>query len=170
MKKFFITGISGSGKSSVLEKLAEMGFLVIDIDSVDGLCKWVNNNTLQEEKWKHGMTNEWYKNHKYICDKEKLTNLLNVYKNTVFVAGLPSNRRELLDLFDKVFLLQCREETFIKRIKERTSHDFGKHILEQENILSWYKDFEADMLKRGAVTINTDCPLANVVDEICSLL
>ena len=84
------------------------------------------------------------------------------------ISGLPSNRRELLDLFNKVFLLQCREKTFLERINKRTSHDFGKHILEQENILSWYKDFEADMLERGASPINTDRPLVDVVEEILS--
>ncbi|MEK7140507.1 MAG: hypothetical protein AAB815_01855 [Patescibacteria group bacterium] len=113
------------------------------------------------------MTNEWYKNHKYICDKERLVSLMNKHKGVIFVAGLPSNRRELLDLFDKVFLLQCREETFLKRLIERTSHDFGKHILEQKNLLSWYKDFVTDMLERGAISINTDRPLSEVVDDIC---
>lgn len=168
MKKFFITGISGSGKSSVLEGLKQKGFSTIDIDDILGLCQWVNNDTLKIEKWEHGMNNEWYKNHKYICDKIKLINFMNQCKGIVFVAGLPSNRHELLDLFDKVFLLQCKEETFIKRIKERISHDFGKHILERENILSWYKNFETDMLERGAVPINTDRFLINVVDEILS--
>lgn len=168
MKNFFITGISGTGKSSILEKLKEKKIYTIDIDEINGLCQWINNNTLKIEKWEPGMTNEWYHDHKYICDKKKLIDLMNKSKDRVVVAGLPSNRRELLELFDKVFLLQCREETFLKRIKERTSHDFGKHILEQENIFSWYKDFEIDMLERGAIAINTDQPLEDVVEEVIS--
>ena len=166
MKKFFITGISGSGKSSVLEKINEKGFSVIDIDSVGGLCKWIHVDTQREEKWSHGMTEGWYKSHKYICDKKKLSLLIASSKSDVFVAGLPSNRRDLLELFDKVFFLQCKEDTSLKRIKERISHDFGKHVLEQENLLSWYKDFEADMLNRGAISINTDRPLVNVAEDI----
>ncbi len=168
MKKFFITGISGSGKSSILKELKLKGFSTIDIDDIEGLCTWVNNNTLKIEKWKHGMTDEWYNNHKYICDKEKLVNLMNKHNGVVVVACLPSNRRELLALFDKVFILQCAEDTFIKRIKERTNNDFGKHVLEQENLLSWYKNFETDMLARGAISINTDQSLMTVVNDIIS--
>ena len=168
MNKFFITGISGSGKSSVLQELAKKGFSTIDIDDINGLCEWVNNDTLKVEKWEHGMTKEWYQNHKYICDKTKLVDLMNKNSNDVIVAGLPSNRYELLDLFDKVFLLQCKEETFIKRLTDRTNNDFGKHDLEKENILSWYKNFETKMLDRGAVPINADLPLVDVVSNIVS--
>ena len=92
----------------------------------------------------------------------------NSQKDIVVVAGLFNNRLELWDLFDKVFLLQCKEETFLKRITERENHNFGKHLLEQENILSWYKNFEKEILKEGAILINTNQPLADVVGEILS--
>ena len=168
MKKFFITGVSGVGKSSVAEKLSQKGIYAIDIDAVGGLCQWVDNDTLKIDQWRSGMTNEWYQKHKYICYKEKLADLMSNYKDGVVVVGLPSNHYELLDLFDKVFLLQCKEETFIKRLTERTNNNFGKHALEKENILSWYKNFETKMLERGAISINADQPLIDVVDEISS--
>jgi len=169
MKIFYITGISGVGKSSLTEKLAEKGVFSIDADSVKGLTHWIDNNTKGISKWHPGMSNNWYKKHKYICDKEKLINLINTSnKDNVVVAGLFGNRSELWDLFDKVFLLHCKEETFLKRIKERENHNLGKHILEKENILSWYKDFEKKVLEEGAIPINVDRPLVDVVDEIFS--
>jgi len=168
-KVFYITGISGAGKSSVVEKLAQKGVFPIDADSVKGLTHWIDKETEEVSGWHPGMSQEWYSKHKYICDKEKLIDLIkNSYKNIVVVAGLFNNRFELQNLFYKVFLLQCKEETFLKRIAERESHDFGKHILEQENILSWYKNFEKEVLKEGAIPINTDRPLVDVVDEIFS--
>ena len=168
MKKFFITGVSGVGKSSVAEKLSQKGIYAIDIDAIEGLCQWVDNDTFKIDQWHPGMTNEWYQKHKYICDKEKLTNLMFNYKDVVVVVGLPSNHYELLGLFDKVFLLQCKEETFIKRLTERTNNDFGKHDLEKENILSWYKNFETKMLKKGAISINANPPIIDVVANIIS--
>ena len=164
--KIFITGISGVGKSSVAEKLFQHGIPSIDIDNIEGLCRWVNNTTHEIKAWNPGMTQEWYENHKYICDEEKLINLMNQYNGMVVVVGLPSNRHDLLHLFNKIFLLQCGEETFLKRIDERTSHDFGKNIREKENILSWYKNFEEKMLEKGAIAINTEEPLNDVVDKI----
>jgi dephospho-CoA kinase len=169
MKTFYITGISGTGKSSVVEKLAEKGVFSIDADSVKGLTHWIDRDTKKITEWSPGMSDEWYKKHQYICNKEKLTNLIkNSPEKIVAVAGLFNNRSELRDLFDKVFLLQCKEETFLKRITERENHNFGKHILEQENILSWYKNFEREVLEEGAISINTDRSLAEVVDEIFS--
>jgi len=91
---------------------------------------------------------------------------MNNYKNVVVVVGLPSNRNEMLGLFDKVFLLHCKEETFLKRIDERASHDFGKHILDKQNILSWYKNFEEKMLGKGAIAINTEGSLDKVVEKV----
>ncbi|MFA6000439.1 MAG: AAA family ATPase [Candidatus Paceibacterota bacterium] len=170
MKKFFITGVPGIGKTSVGESLSLKGISVIDIDSIEGLCQWVNNNTQEIEKWNPGMTDEWYKNHKYICDKELLTKLINNYNDTVVVVGMPSNRHDLLDLFDKTFLLQSREETFLKRLTNRTNSNFGKHTSDRENVLTWYKNFEMKMLERGAIPINADLPLADVVEEIYSHL
>jgi dephospho-CoA kinase len=167
MKVFYITGVPGTGKSTVVQKLAEKGVFSIDADSVRGLTHWIDNDTGEVSEWHQGMSNDWYKKHKYICDKEKLINLINNSpKDKVAVAGFFNNRSELWSLFNKVFLLHCDEETFLKRIIERENHDFGKHILERENILKWYKNFEKEVLEEGAIPINTDCPLVEVVEEI----
>jgi len=170
MKKvFYITGISGAGKSTVVEKLAEKGVFPIDADSVKGLTHWIGKATRKISEWSPGMSQDWYSKHKYICDKEKLINLINNSpKDIVVVAGLFNNRSELRDLFDKVFLLQCKKETFLKRITVRENHNFGKHILEKENILSWYKNFEKEVLEEGAIPINADRSLMEVVEEILS--
>ncbi len=82
------------------------------------------------------------------------------------VVGLADNQSELFELFDKVFLLQCSEEAFLSRIKERTNHNFGKHDSEKEMLLGYYKEFENDILEKGAISMNTDKPLDIVVDEI----
>jgi len=63
-------------------------------------------------------------------------------------------------------LLKCDEKTFLKRITERENHNFGKHPLDQENILSWYKNFEREVLEEGAIPVNTEKLLKDVVDEI----
>jgi dephospho-CoA kinase len=169
MKVFYITGVSGVGKSSVVKKLAEKGVFSIDADSVRGLTHWIDKNTKEKSEWHPGMSKDWYWKNEYICYKEKLVDLIkNSSKDIIVVAGLFYNRSDLLDLFDKVFLLHCKEEIFLKRIIERENHNFGKHILEQENILSWYKNFENEVLKEGAIPINTDRPLVDVVEEIFS--
>ena len=150
MKKFCITGVSGVGKSSVAEKLKEKGIYTIDIDEVDGLCNWINNDTKKISYWYSGIDKEFFETHKYICDKEKLIALMNEHEGVVVVVGLADNSN-FLNLFDKTFLFYCDEKVFLKRIKERINNDFGKHKSEQEIILVWYKDFNMEMLGKGAI-------------------
>jgi|SRR3989338_4952394 len=166
MQKFYITGISGNGKSSVALKLKEKGIPAIDIDEIKGLCRWVNKNTHEISHWRSGIGKDFFETHEYICDKEKLVALMNKYKDIVVVIGLADNQSEFLDLFDKIFLFYCDEEIFIKRIKERTNHNFGKHPSEQKMILGWYKNFEKEMLDKGAIAINTEGSLDKVVEKV----
>jgi len=168
VKRFYITGVSGVGKSSVSEMLNQRGIYSIDIDAEKGLCSWVNKNTHKKSHWKPGIGTDWLDVHDWICDKSKLIQLMDQAKDVVVVVGSASNQSEYMNLFDQVFFLHCSEETFIERIKVRTNNDFGKHTSEQERILSWSKVFEEKMLKEGAIAINTDKLLVEVVDELVS--
>lgn len=166
MKTFYITGVSGVGKSSVSEMLNQKGISSFDIDSVKDLCHWINKETLEKSDWHSGLGNDWHEAHEWICNKEKLIHLISQHKDIVVIVGCASNQDEFLDLFDKVFLLNCTSETFLKRIDERTNNDFGKHRIEKERILNWYKDFESKLIKQGAIPIDTEEPLKLVVEKI----
>ncbi len=165
MKKFYITGVSGTGKSTTGEELKKKGFHVVDIDKVSGLCKWVNKNTSEIYHGHAGTNKEFFKNNKRICDKEQLFSLFEGHDISIAV-GLTDNQKEYLDLFDKVFLLRTDNEIFIKRIIERTNNDFGKHESVQEMMKDWHKDFERKMIDMGAIPINTNKPLEEVVEEV----
>jgi dephospho-CoA kinase len=165
--KIFITGVSGTGKSTTIEKLQEKGIHAIDIDAVPGLCRWVHTGTQEVAHWHSGIGSEFFETHQYICDREKLIALMNEVPGPVVVAGISDTQTHtLFDLFDKIFLFRCDEEVFLKRIKERTSHDFGKHESEQEMIRGWYKEFEQEMLNKGAMPIDTDQPVEQIVARI----
>lgn len=166
MKRFYITGVSGTGKSTTGEALQKRGFHVIDIDDhVYNLCKWVHKNTGEIAQTHSSTDNQFFKNHKRICDREKLIELMND-KQIVFVVGLTDNQSEILDLFDKIFLLSCDENTLIHRIVNRTNNFFGKHESEQKMILMGYKKYEKEMLDLGAISITTNKPLNEIVEEI----
>lgn len=168
MKKIYITGISGTGKSTISEELNKKGIYSIDIDSIKGLCHWENKKTFEKANWYSGIGSEFFKTHKYICDEKKLFALINKNKDIVVVVGITDNQSDFFSSFDKVFLLHCSEETFLKRIKNRTDHDFGKHKTEQKMILGWYKKFEKETLDKGAVPINTEDFIESVVKNIIS--
>ncbi len=165
-KRYYITGICGTGKSTVGEELNKRGMYAIDQDSkVYGLCSWKNTKTKEDAHFEYGIGKEFLEAHDWYCDIEKLKKLLGGADKTTFVCGVTANQDEYLYLFDKVFLLQCSPETFIKRIDTR-SKKFGKHSSEKEHLLSWHDELEQGLINKGAIVINSENPIDFVVDEI----
>ncbi len=160
MKKIFVTGISGTGKTTISEELVKRGFQTISMDETENLCWWINKETKEKVDWEVELNRDFTSKHEWICDVEYLKKLLSKKDaDLVFVLGCSENQDDFLDIFDKVLLLQCKPETFFKRLADRTNNDFGKHPSVQDAILVWYKDFENGLLENGAVSINTDRPL-----------
>jgi broad-specificity NMP kinase len=172
MNKFYITGVFGTGKSTLATELEKRSVTAFDIDSVAGLCHWRNRATHERADYQYGIGKDWLDAHEWICDTEKLKSLLNGANGNVVVLGLASNQDSFLNLFNKVFLLRCRQETFLHRLSTRNGENqFAKDKSEQEHILSWYKDFEANALKNGAIPIDTDENSAvDIADEILTLI
>ena len=169
MNKFYITGIAGTGKSTLVKELEKRNIRAFDMDAVPELCHWKNKLTGKKAKYYSGIGRDWIEAHDWICDKDRLMELLDIENKTiVVVAGIASNHDEYLDLFDKVFLLHCPEEIFLHRLRTREKNEFAKEKSEQEQVLSWYKDFEAKMLKKGAVSIDTESTIDVVADQVIS--
>ncbi len=166
MKKIYITGISGTGKTTIAEELEKKGFHTIGIDETSNLCSWTNKET--QEKVERGVeiNREFTSKHNWICDIEYLKKLLDKDIDLVFVVGVASNQDNFLDLFDKILILQCKPETFIKRIKNRSNNVFGKDKTVREHILEWYEDFENKMLQKGAISIDVEQPIDTVIKEV----
>lgn len=168
MSAYYITGIAGTGKSAVGEILEKENFKVFDLDAIEGFCHWRHKETGEEAKYNTGVGKDWLDAHDWICDKQKLRKILEENKESdVVIVGIAYNQEEFLDYFDKVFLLYCSERTLLERLNTRDDgNNFGKNESEQEQILSWYKDFQERMTKLGAIPVNTDQSLADVVEKI----
>ncbi len=159
----YITGNSGTGKSSIAKALSAQGIKAIDID--DNLCHWENKYTHETVGLEPGSSDEWHEAHDWVCDIERLKKMIGIAGDVV-VVGCPANQDECLDLFDKFFVLQCRPETIVTRIQQRDDNDFGKHPAEQKRILDWQKTFDDEMIQKGATPLDAERPLSVVAAEI----
>jgi dephospho-CoA kinase len=167
MANFYITGTSGVGKSTVVKELNARGIFAYDIDAVPKLCHWRNKATGIKADWHSGIGRDWLEAHEWICDEAMLKKMLKNDAVDTVIAGLAFNQNDFLNLFDKIILLHCEEKTFLHRLDIREGEDaFAKDKSEQKYLLSWYREYEEEMVRRGAISINTEDPLEVVVEKI----
>ena len=171
MKKIYITGVSGSGKSAIAKELEKRGIFAFSIDEVEGLCNWVDRETQQIDN-NYIPSLDWLNAHDWICNVERLKQLLDSEKELVIVTGISTNQDEYLNLFDKILLLQGSEKTFMDRMEKRHNNpgenSFGKHSVEREYAGAIHKDFEKKFINMGAILINAENPIEDVIEDILS--
>ena len=139
----FVTGMSGTGKSSVLTELARRGHRVVDTDY--GGWTAVESEPLWRE--------------------DRIRELLDGQGDeTLFISGCVANQGVFYDRFDAVVLLSAPADVILERVAVRSTNDFGKTDAERDRIIS---DLEAvePILRRGATAeIDTRAPLAEVAE------
>ena len=129
--KVFITGVAGTGKSTISKALNEKGIYSIDFSDHPEFRYWRDRNTKQKVAYAATNDRTWFDRNESVCYLEKLKEVLSQHENVV-ITGVATGT-EHLDLFDKVLLLQCRSETFIERMETR-DRVFGKTKEEQDKI------------------------------------
>ena len=167
--KIYITGVSGTGKTTLAKELNKKGIATYSIDEVDGLCYWVNKTDGHIVNYEATLNKEFIDSHKWVCDVEQLKKLINT-ADPIIILGLAENQEEFINLFNKVLLLQCPPEVFLQRIMERKDNDFGKDPSAQEFIKSSYQEFETKLLEHGAISIDANRPINDVLQSILSFL
>jgi len=170
-KGFLITGIPGTGKSTIIKNLQKKKLLAFDIEEIEGLCYWRDKKTSKKVQYHSGVGKDWLDTHEWVCDINKLKEIVGGQNETVIIGGITSNQNEYLPLFDKIFLLRCGRNTFINRLKARSRRDeYGKTVTERQMILDSYRAFEKDLIGRGAVPISTEDSIDEVIDKVISMV
>jgi len=170
MPLIYITGISGSGKSSVREELLKRGYETYGTDE-DDLAHFYNNETsepIQHHVTADERTPEWRSQHTWKVQRAAVEKLHEKARlKPIFLCGVVANDAdELWDLFDIIFALTVDEETLRHRIVTRKNNDHGKNAHEFANLLEWQKTAAEDYKKLGASLIDASRPLQEVVGEI----
>jgi len=169
MPLIYITGVEGSGKSTVSKYLNSKGYNALDIDD-EGLAKRYYKNTWEltdNLPSTSEPTYDWYNEREW---KMKPSDVLMIKQrsgtNLLFLCGITDNFKDIKDLVDKTICLSLPESIVIQRIQTRTNDDFGKIEAQLKYILKKHSSYEDDNERSGSIMIDASMPLSQVVDSI----
>ncbi len=149
MKRVLLTGMSGTGKSSVIRALGACGFRAVDTD--DGWCESLPDG---RQRWREDAIGQ-------LLDTED--------GDVLFVAGCEENQVRFHPRFDLIILLSAPAGVLAGRLASRTVNSFGKAPGELARVLDDLQAVEPLLRKAATHEIRTTRPLADVVAEIVQL-
>jgi adenylate kinase family enzyme len=156
MTRVLVTGMSGTGKSSVLEELARRGYRAVDTDD-PGWTDWV---AVPDEPG----------GGEYLWVEDRMTELLDLDDpRTLFVQGCVRNQVKFYDRFDAVVLLSAPAPVLLERIAGRTTNDWGKSPEERDLILHQLETVEPQLRAGCTHQLDASRPLDQVVADLVAI-
>jgi broad-specificity NMP kinase len=169
MNKYLITGVAGTGKSTVAKELRKRGYAAYDTE--EGFSYYVEKATGERCAYPATPSQEWYDKHERVFDEKVLINLFKKHANEpLFIASITANQAKYYPQFDKIFLLNSPDDVITHRLGTRTGNYFGRHPLDLQRVIGRHQQFDDELRALGAIEINTTQPINSVVDEILSHL
>ncbi|HKW22860.1 MAG TPA: AAA family ATPase [Ktedonobacterales bacterium] len=164
MKRILVTGMSGTGKSTVIGELATRGYKAVDADT-DEYSEWVkvvgNTSALGSPAWG---ARDW------VWREDRMQALLSTEDaDVLFVSGCAANMRTFLPQFDHVVLLSAPADILVERLRTRTTNSYGKDPEEITRMLELVETVEPLLRRAAGHEIDTSAPLSDVVAALLRL-
>ena len=141
MSRVLVTGMSGAGKSTILDELRRRGLLAVDTD-YDG---W----EVSDGTW----------------DESRMDRLLSRHQDVV-VSSTVENQVHFYDRFEHIVLLSAPLEVLMQRLRERTNNPYGKSSAERAELARYVVTIEP-LLRRGAtVELDGQRPVVELADDV----
>lgn len=157
MTAILLTGMSGTGKSTVITELSHRGFEAVDTD-YHGYIERAEAHDAQnasEPMWR----------------EDKITNLLDQARSgPLFVSGCVANQHRFYPRFAAVVLLSAPLETVHQRVSTRTNNAFGHTDEDRARIAADLQDIEPLLRADATAEIDTRLPLGNVVAQVIAFV
>jgi len=149
MKRVLVTGMSGTGKSSLLTELAARGYRTVDTDygdyfeTVDG-----------ERLWREDRVSAL------------LSSAPDELPGVLFVQGTTRNQGLFYPRFHHIVLLSAPAEVLAERLTTRTTNPYGKDPAELAETLEYKKTVEPLLRTAATLEVVSTVPVAQVADIV----
>lgn len=157
-----ITGMSGTGKSTVIAELSRRGFSTIDAET-DEWCEWGPPPPIAGLS--PASSPDW------IWREERIQALLTAPREApLFLSGCAPNQGKFYALLDHVVLLTAPLDVILSRIARRTNNPYGKSDDERAQIIKNLREVEPLLRRRATMVLDTSgLAVPQVVGRILEL-
>ena len=173
MAAYLVTGNPGSGKSALARELRARGFAAIDPDHDPELAYWEgpDGKAVPLVEGPSQPDRQWLQSHRWVWNRTRMEELLRREEGPVFVCGISLNLAHVLNLFERLFLLQIDEATQEARLVAHDSDNPpGRGDAGREQIRDGRATFQAQMIDLGAFPLDGRDPIASVADALLALV
>nr|HET6904039.1 AAA family ATPase [Ktedonobacteraceae bacterium] len=165
MKRILLTGMSGTGKSTVISGLAARGYKAVDADC-DEFSQWVEviGNVGTSVSPVDG-------NKDWVWREDRMQALLSTEDtDMLFVSGCAENMPKFFPQFDFIVLLSTPTSVIVERLRTRSTNQYGKRPDEVARVLSLVESVEPLLRRTAGYEIDTNGPLEEVVTALLRLV
>jgi dephospho-CoA kinase len=143
--------MSGTGKSTALGELAQLGFRTVDTDE-GGWSSWSESDG------------------GYVWNEERISELLAAETDAgLYVSGTVSNQGRFYPRFDAIVLLSAPPDVLLSRLARRTNNSYGKSREERELILRQVAEVEPRLRRACTHEIDATQPIDDVVAALIEI-
>jgi dephospho-CoA kinase len=161
VNRVFITGMSGTGKSTVIEELAARGLRAVDLDD-PYWSELVSVPSDEPTGLEPGL--DW------VWREERVAALLAGNDGDfLFASGCSPNQGQFYDRFDRIVLLTAPASLIAERLSTRTNNAYGKRPDELERALALIPIIEPLLRQRASHVIDTSASLDFVIAAILDI-
>lgn len=172
MPLILITGLPGTGKSTICDELKSRGYVAFDGDT-DRLAHWYDTYGHLVLAHQKKLSAKFLKSHKRDIKRKTLIRLANhahAERKPVFVCGDPENERDLEDLFEARFALVLNEHSREHRLRTRTNNTWGKRPIERRYDLFFKRTMPKTYKEFQYTILDASLPTTQLVEEILTTI
>jgi shikimate kinase len=162
MTRVLITGMSGTGKSSIIHELAARGYQAHDLDTPEW-SEWIDADPSDALTPTRGK--DW------VWRVDRVRALLSRPEDgTLFLSGCAENMGQLFPLIDTVILLSAPVETIMERLAARSSGGYGQIEEERRKVADLISSVEPLLRQSADYEVDTRKPVHATADEILRIV
>jgi len=154
-KNILVIGISGSGKTYIVQELKDKYPFIHDSDEIQGLSNWFDWDEKPVEFPKDA-DKKWLQEHEFLWDRKVLQKFIQE-NEPVIIFGLSGNCFSMIDLFDEVYYLGINPAEIKERLRSQNRlNPMGKTKEQADSVIKYMKTIhcKAEELKIPFIDAN----------------